>query len=57
MPWVDEQERLTLEARLQVASPEEVYRELKEIGQKPRLELFGRDDDIEVSLIERDHPL
>ena len=52
MPWVDEQERLTLEARLQAASSEEVYRELKEIGQKPRLELFGRGDDIEV---ERDH--
>jgi hypothetical protein len=29
MPWENEQERLTQEARLSVATPEEVLRELK----------------------------
>jgi hypothetical protein len=31
MAWKDEQERLTQQARLNVASPEEVLRELKRI--------------------------
>jgi hypothetical protein len=39
MPWEEEQERLTQEARLSVASAEEVLRELKRIGQQPRFEL------------------
>jgi hypothetical protein len=57
MPWGDEQERLTQEARLSVASPEEVLRELKRIAQKPRIELFGRDEAIEALLVERNEPL
>jgi hypothetical protein len=52
MPWEDEQERLTQEARLSVASPEEVVRELKRVAQKPRGELFGREA-IEALLLER----
>jgi hypothetical protein len=54
MPWGDEQERLTQEARLSVASPEEVLRELKHIAQKPR---FVRDKAIEAVLVERNDPL
>jgi hypothetical protein len=52
MPWEDEQERLTQEARLSVASPEEVVRELKRVAQKSRGELFGREA-IEALLVER----
>ena len=54
MPWGDEQERLTQEARLSVASPEEVVRELKRKAQKPR---FARDKAIEELLFERNDPL
>jgi hypothetical protein len=43
MPWEDEQDRLTQEARLNVASPEEVLRELKRITQKPRFGVFAWD--------------
>src|SRR5262249_32219217 len=57
MPWGDEQERLTQEARLSVASPEEVLRELKRIAQKPRLELMGRNESMEALLVERNEPL
>jgi hypothetical protein len=56
MPWEDEQERLTQEARLGAASPEEVVRELKRVAQKPRGELFGREA-IEALLVERNEPL
>jgi hypothetical protein len=56
MPWGEEQERLTQEARLSVASPEEVVLELKRIAQQPRLELRGREP-IEALLVERSHPL
>src|SRR5262249_38804456 len=54
MPWGNEQERLTQEARLSVASPEEVLRELKLIAQKPR---FVRDEATETLLVERNEPL
>src|SRR6516225_2377946 len=54
MPWGDEQERLTQEARLSVASPEEVVRELKRRAQKSR---FARDKAIEELLVERNDPL
>jgi hypothetical protein len=54
MPWEEEQERLTQEARLNVASPEEVLRELRRIAQKPRYE---RDKAIEALLVERNDPL
>jgi hypothetical protein len=58
MPWGDEQERLTQEARLSVASPEEVLRELKRIAQQPELELFARRNDaIEALFVERNEPL
>ena len=57
MPWEEEQERLTQEARLSVASPEEVLRELKRIAQRPRLELLGRNGAIEALLVERNDPL
>jgi hypothetical protein len=55
--WEEEQERLTQEARLNAASPEEVFRELKRIAQKPRIELMGRNDAVEALLIERNDPL
>src|SRR5438067_954342 len=57
MPWSEEQARLTQEARLHIASPEEVYRELQEIAKKPRGQLMGRDDKIEAALVERNQPL
>src|SRR4029453_15487907 len=54
MPWEEEQERLTEQARLSVASPEEVVRELKRVAQKPRHELMmGRDEAIEALLVDR----
>jgi hypothetical protein len=56
MPWEDEQGRLTQEARLSVASPEEVVRELKRVAQKSRTELLGREA-IEALLIERNDRL
>src|SRR5438876_3359156 len=57
MPWEEEQERLTEQARLSVASPEEVVRELKRVAQKPRFELWGRDETIEALLVERNDRL
>ena len=55
MPWGDEQERLTQEVRLSVASPEEVLRELKLKAHTPR---FARDEaTIEALLVERNEPL
>ncbi len=57
MPWMDEQARLTQEARLQIAGPEPVYRELQQIAQKTRSELFGRNDEIELALLERNEQL
>jgi hypothetical protein len=50
MPWGDEQERLTQEARLSVASPEQVLQELKLKAHKFR---FARDEAIEALLVER----
>lgn len=57
MSWVEEQELLTQEARLEAASPENVYRELKSISKRERGELSGRNDDFEAALIERKEPL
>jgi hypothetical protein len=56
MSWSNEQERLTQEARLSVANPEEVLRELKHRAQKPQL-LVKRDEAIEALLVERNEPL
>jgi hypothetical protein len=57
MPWEEEQERHTQEARLSVASPEDVLRELKRIAQKPPHELRVRDEAIQALLVERNDPL
>ena len=64
MPWSQRQAQLTKEAWLHIASPEEVYRELqevaKEIAKKPFVERFDRvlaNDEIELTLIERNQPL
>jgi hypothetical protein len=57
MPWEEEQERLTQEARLSVASPEEVLRELKRTASQSRIELLGRDKALEAGLVERNDPL
>jgi hypothetical protein len=57
MPWEEEQERLTQEARLNAASPEEVYRELKRTAPKSLIERLGRDKALEVGLVERNDPL
>jgi hypothetical protein len=54
MPWGDEQERLTQEARLSVASPEEVIRELRLKAHGTR---FARDEAMEALLVERNDPL
>jgi hypothetical protein len=56
MPWGEEQERLTEEARLSVASPEDVVRELKRVAQKSRGELRGRKA-LEALLVERNDRL
>jgi hypothetical protein len=56
MTWGEEQERLTEEARLSVASAEEVVRELKRVAQKSRGELLGREA-IEALLVERNDRL
>ena len=53
--WALEQERLTQKARLQIASPEAVYRELQQISQKS--ELLFSDDKVELTLLERNEPL
>jgi hypothetical protein len=55
MRWSDEQARLTLEARLQLAGPDEVYRELQRLSQE--MSQRGRDDDFEATLISRNEPL
>ena len=45
MPWMDEQARLTQEARLLIASPEEAYRELQQIPREAaRSEFLLRND-------------
>jgi rRNA-processing protein FCF1 len=56
MPWGEEQERLSEEARLSVASPEDVVRELKRVAQKSRGELRGRKA-LEALLVERNDRL
>jgi hypothetical protein len=57
MPWGEEQERLTQVARLNAASPEEVFLELKRTALKSRIELLGRDKALEAGLVERNDPL
>jgi hypothetical protein len=57
MPWEEEQERLTQEARLNAASPAEVFRELKRTAPKALIERLSRDKALEVGLVERNDPL
>lgn len=57
MPWLDEQARLTQEARLLVAGAEEVYRELKQVAEQSPDGLLGRDDAFEARLVDRNLPL
>src|ERR1051326_6157285 len=56
MSWEDEQDGLTLEARLSHSSPEIVYEQLKKIGLGASL--FGNKvDTLEMTLIERNEPI
>jgi len=55
MPWEEEQDRLTEEARLFLASPEAVFEQLKKFSTKK--EWWDTRDRFEGSLIERNEPL
>jgi hypothetical protein len=55
--WAEEQDKLTLEARLSLASPEVVFQELKRLSARSRTDLLGRDDRLETVLVKRNHPL
>jgi hypothetical protein len=57
MPWGEEQDKLTQEARLTLASPEVVFQELKKLSTGGKRGLFGRDDRLEIVLVKRNHPL
>jgi hypothetical protein len=56
MPWGEEQDKLTQEARLLVASPEFVYQELKRLGRGPKDDLYGTAQ-LETVLVKRNQPL
>ena len=53
--WEEEQERLTLEARLLASSPEAVFEELKKLSAKTRAHSFWNNsgDKYEISLVSR----
>jgi hypothetical protein len=57
--WEEEQERLTLEARLLASSPEVVFEELKKLSAKTRARRWWNDwaDKYEISLINRNERL
>ena len=59
MDWEQEQERLTLEARLLASSPEVVFEELKKLSAKTRAQRWwnGSGDKYEISLINRNERL
>jgi hypothetical protein len=58
MSWDDHQLKLTRAARLLVASPEQVFAELREISKEVRTSLLmSSSDSIEPLLIERSQPL
>jgi hypothetical protein len=57
MSWVDEQERLTRKARLEISSPEQVFRELRTYGQRIVVDRSSYDEQLEMTLIERGEPL
>jgi hypothetical protein len=57
--WDEEQEKLTLEARLLASSPEAVFEELKKRSAKIRAQRWwtGTDDKYEVSFVNRNERL
>jgi hypothetical protein len=55
MPWGEEQDKLTQEARLLLASPEIVFQELKNLGGK--VDRSEWDDQLEIALAKRNQPL
>jgi hypothetical protein len=57
MAWGEEQDELTQEARLFLASPEVVFQELKKLSARPKADLLGRNDRLETALVKRNHPL
>ena len=57
MNWEEEQERLTLEARLLASSPEAVFEELKTLSLKTRAQPLNSGDKYEISLINRNERL
>jgi hypothetical protein len=57
MPWGEEQDKLTQEARLTLASPEVVFQELKKLSAGTRADLLGRNDRLETVLLRRNQPL
>lgn len=59
MNWEEEQERLTLEARLLASSPEAVFEELKKLSAKTRAHSFWNNsgDKYEISLVSRNERL
>jgi hypothetical protein len=56
MPWGEEQDELTQEARLFLASPEVVFQELKKLS-ATKSNLLGRDGGLETVLVKRNQPL
>ena len=57
MTWGDEQDKLTLEARLLLASPDAVFQELKKLSGGTKGDFLGRDDRLETVLVKRNQPL
>jgi hypothetical protein len=57
MTWAEEQDKLTQEARLFLASPEVVFEELKKLSAGTKTSLLGRGDRLEAVLIKRNEPL
>ena len=54
---LEEQERRLREARLLVSRPEEVFKELRSYGAQAKANLYGSDEELEKSLLERGDPL
>lgn len=53
MPWGEEQDELTQDARLFLASPEIVFQELKKLSERGKGDLRGREDRLETVLVKR----
>jgi hypothetical protein len=54
---IEDQERRLREARLLVSRPEEVFKELRSYGAQAKANLYGSDEQLEKSLLERGDPL